>query len=336
MDTNNQDSGVSRDLEEAISSSLRQIPKRWADFEDDALTKIEQRALFLLVAAGLVERRISIRGEFAGQGPSIEFTIDVTGENGLAEAMEPVIAEMWTKWGPAFEEWKASEAGTATPFRFTRIGLDRWRLTERGVLARSDLDIQTPSSEATAFLGCYQRVIEYITRTGHQADRPMVPGQGRLVEMNRTRPGNEKPEEPMSVSIDNLAELTAAIREALIQGLKELFQKHKSPPSSPDDDYGFQPENWSFGDDNDLKGLPPLTVNEVKVIKALATFHPSRLASSAMIETEMRELIRLSQRTIKPIIARLIGLELVERPLGERNGVRLTLSGRRLSSKIAP
>lgn len=114
-------------LAQSIESLLRTIPERWHDFDHDDLTATEQQALFLLVAAGLVERRMSVKGEFAGQAPSIEFTIDVTGEYGIVEAIEPVAAEMWTKWGPSFESWKSSDAGGTTPFRFTRPGSDRWR-----------------------------------------------------------------------------------------------------------------------------------------------------------------------------------------------------------------
>lgn len=77
-------------IEAAVESLLRTIPERWTDFDHDALAATEQRALFLLVAAGLVERRIGVRGEFAGQRLAVEFTIDATGEYGLVEAMEPV------------------------------------------------------------------------------------------------------------------------------------------------------------------------------------------------------------------------------------------------------
>ncbi|RME96018.1 MAG: hypothetical protein D6773_17725, partial [Alphaproteobacteria bacterium] len=167
----------------AVACLLRSIPEHWTGFDQDALSRTEQQALFLLVAAGLVERRIGVRGEFAGQAPAIEFTIDATGEYGIVDALDPVVAEMWTKWGPAFEAWKAGDAKNSTPFRFTRTGLDRWRLTEQGVIARGDLDIQAPSEGAAAFVGSLPRTIEFVTRTGHQADRPNVRGEGRLVEL---------------------------------------------------------------------------------------------------------------------------------------------------------
>lgn len=209
-------------LAAAVDSLLRSIPERWDDFDHDALASIEQRALFLLVAAGLVERRISVRGDFAGQGPAVEFTIEATGEYGFVEAMEPVGAEMWTAWGPAFEGWKASDAKDSTPFRFTRTGVERWRLTEQGVIARGDLDIQAPSEGAAALVGSFQRIFEFVTRTGHQTDRANVRGEGRLVELKTY--GTADGAKPTPVSLANLEELAATIRYALKPGLSEALK----------------------------------------------------------------------------------------------------------------
>jgi len=231
---------LSPSLDDAVASLLRSIPERWADFDHDALSRTEQQDLFLLVAAGLVERRIGVRGEFAGQAPAIEFTIDATGEYGVVEALDPVVAEMWTKWGPAFEAWRASDAKDSTPFRFTRTGLDRWRLTEQGVLARGDLDIQAPSEGAAAFVGSFQRTIEFVTRTGHQADRPNVRGEGRLVELKTHGANDDAKPTPAPVSLANPEELAAAFRDALIPGLVEALkgdaaagEASSSPPADP-------------------------------------------------------------------------------------------------------
>lgn len=90
-------------------------PERWADFDRDNLSGAEQEALLLLVASGLVERRIGVRGEFAGQAPAIEFTIDATGEYGVVEVLDPVVAELWMNRRPTFEAWKASDAKDSTP-----------------------------------------------------------------------------------------------------------------------------------------------------------------------------------------------------------------------------
>ena len=44
-------------LKRAIAELLRTIPETWADFDLDRLTVIQDNALFLLTAAGMVERR---------------------------------------------------------------------------------------------------------------------------------------------------------------------------------------------------------------------------------------------------------------------------------------
>ena len=216
-----------------VESLLRSIPERWADFDHDAIASTEQRALFLLVAAGLVERRIGVRGEFAGQGPTVEFTIDATGEYGLIEAMEPVAAEMWAAWGPAFEAWNAGGTKTTTPFRFTKTGLDRWRLTEFGVMARADLDIEAPSPEAAAIVGSYQRTIEFVTRSGHQTERPSVRGEGRLVEMQIRDAGEDEVPTPAPVSLANSEELAAAFRDLVVPAMAEALRGVSGSPSVP-------------------------------------------------------------------------------------------------------
>jgi len=331
-----QEPGPTDPVAQAVASLLRSIPERWANFDHDNLSGTEQQALFLLVAAGLVERRIGVRGEFAGQAPAIEFTIDATGEYGVVEALDPVVAQMWTKWGPAFEAWKAGDAKNSTPFRFTRTGVERWRLTEQGVIARGDLDIQAPSESAAAFVGSFQRTIEFVTSTGHQADRPNVRGEGRLVEMKTRDGGEDRKPTPAPVSLAKSEELAAAFRDLVVPAMAEALRGVAgSPfvpvPETPSGDAG----NEDFGDRDAEVEVPPLTENEVAVISTLARFDPRQLASGAKIEAEMEAPHRRSQRTIGKAVNRLIELNLAERPMGDRSGVRLTLAGRRTARKVA-
>ena len=89
-----------------------------------------------------------------------------------------------------------------------------------------------------------------------------------------------------------------------------------------------------FGDGDADVEVPPLTENEVAVITTLARFDPVRLASVAMIESEMDAGSRRSPRKIGEAVNRLIELELAERPRGDRSGARLTTAGRRVARKV--
>lgn len=80
---------------------------------------------------------------------------------------------------------------------------------------------------------------------------------------------------------------------------------------------------------------PALKKSERQTLCALGMFDASILASASDVAEEMEPADRLSTRTIHPAIARLVELDLAERPEGDRRGVRLTIKGRRLASKIA-
>ena len=80
---------------------------------------------------------------------------------------------------------------------------------------------------------------------------------------------------------------------------------------------------------------PGLSPNVTLVVETMARFDGSRLLSAKRIEEEMNLAHRLSERTIRKVVVRLIELELAERPDGKRSGARLTMKGRRLAPKIA-
>jgi hypothetical protein len=80
---------------------------------------------------------------------------------------------------------------------------------------------------------------------------------------------------------------------------------------------------------------PALTPNQARVLQTMNMFEAEPLVSAAAIAAEMQKQWRLSERTIGPIVRKLIDLGLAERPEGERSGARLTMKGRRLASKIA-
>ncbi|MFO0828094.1 MAG: hypothetical protein U0572_08080 [Phycisphaerales bacterium] len=87
--------------------------------------------------------------------------------------------------------------------------------------------------------------------------------------------------------------------------------------------------------DTDETPPPALTPTELRVLRMLATFDPSELASAARIEGAMEPTQRVSERSISRIVPRLIELGLAERPQGERSGTRLTLQGRRIARRLA-
>lgn len=84
-------------LAHTIESLLCTIPERWSVFDNDNLTATEQQALFLLTAAGLVDRRFGLCLKMAGQPVAVEARFSATGEYGLVEAIEPILTEVWTK-----------------------------------------------------------------------------------------------------------------------------------------------------------------------------------------------------------------------------------------------
>ena len=69
-------------LKPAIAGLLRALPETWAEFEPDKLTATESTALFLLGAAGLVERRCRLRLRMLNHPTMFEATFTATGERG--------------------------------------------------------------------------------------------------------------------------------------------------------------------------------------------------------------------------------------------------------------
>jgi hypothetical protein len=126
-------------LKPAIAWLLGTIPESWAEYEYDALTDAQGRALFLLVAAGMVERRIRYRLSMVGHPVSIEATLTATGEYGFLSAVRPIVAKTWSLWADHWRQWNAGESRNLPPFHCSPSKPDEWRLTDQGVLARNDI-----------------------------------------------------------------------------------------------------------------------------------------------------------------------------------------------------
>jgi hypothetical protein len=120
---------------EAAVQLLGRVPKTWAAVPE--LSHLESQGLGLLVAGGLVERRLSMRLRAVGDKRAVAIRFRFTGQAGLAQAVEPALAEAWALWEAA---WKAGRKVYVEPSE----GEGEWRLTDQGELAEKcrvgDLD----------------------------------------------------------------------------------------------------------------------------------------------------------------------------------------------------
>lgn len=213
---------MNQELAEAIEDLLRRIPDKWQRMDTDQLSVTEQQALLRLVGAGLVERRNTIRLDMAGQNEGFEATIAVTGEAGLLQAIEPALAESWSRWSGAIEDWRRRTGAASRPFRVTKIGGDEWRLTEHGLLARADLSIPLDpklSREHAAVIASRERVIDFVMKAGALEDRPPVHGTGQLVSLRSVAAETTAPPATpptTHVNLTNAADIAAAFREAML------------------------------------------------------------------------------------------------------------------------
>jgi hypothetical protein len=210
-------------LRQDVASLLRIIPDKWAEFDRDELTDAQNKSLYALIAAGLVERRGWIRIAFAGHGESFEVRYQATGEAGMAAALASAVSEMFLAWQDAWTRWTKSEASSGVPFVAESLKPQEWRLTSEGVTARSDL-ADNPNMVIdfvlkTGFYGSGYRHRAFIAslptlevgataerssgpNQTAEATRPPVEGTGTLVEIRRRM----RPTEPSNVAVTNWAE----------------------------------------------------------------------------------------------------------------------------------
>lgn len=159
-------------IERSVVSLLERIPETWAVFQFDALTEPESRALFLLVAAGMVERRGTIRLQLFGHSQVVEATIAATGEYGSVEAMERLAAGVWKEWREAFEQ----RLPEAPAFHCEKFGREDWRLTSDGIQGLADVRSGEPAA------------LDFILCRNVLSDRPAVRGRGTLLRFERVSP----------------------------------------------------------------------------------------------------------------------------------------------------
>ncbi len=141
-------------FEPAVAELLRRIPETWQAYRADDLSENQEQAIFLLTAAGMVERRERLRLRCVNHPVFGEATITFTGEYGGVEALESAAARIWDDWKDAYAAWTQGDTADSPATYCERLEPSEWRLTPEGVMARQDLD------------GAEGRVFVFVLRRG--------------------------------------------------------------------------------------------------------------------------------------------------------------------------
>ena len=215
-------------IEAAIAALVQSIPETWADFDPNNLTETEERATFLLVAAAMVEKRMAFRIRFIGHPTAVHATVTATGEHGFAEAMEQVVAGAWQQWRADIEKRPSSEKPA---FLCERIGVDQWRLTHEGVLARGDIEAGDPAT-----------VCDFVLKRGFFDGKPRLLPGGRVSKREPVRgrgkgerleflPAASLDKQGPAVAVNNWSEGAAAIAAAFAPYFADL-KPQGDPPAT--------------------------------------------------------------------------------------------------------
>ena len=160
----------------AIAELLRRIPDTWQTYRPDDLTATQSQALYLVVGAGLVERRSRLRLRMLNQPGAVECTFTATGEYGLVEALEKVCAAMSEEWEGAYVNWQQGETGHGSPFHAESLEPSEWRLTDQGAVARKSLAD-----------GEQDIVFDFVLKRGFFDGRPRLMPDGRISQRKPVR-----------------------------------------------------------------------------------------------------------------------------------------------------
>jgi len=216
-------------LEQAIRTLLRSVPETWAEYDPDGLTEPQARALSLLVAAGMVERRITFRLRLFGHPVAVEATITITGEYGAVEALKRLSAGVWEEWRDTYEKRRAGDLKEASAFHCERIGREQWRLTTEGIQARGDLETEA----AVVFDFVLKRGFfdgePRLMPDGRISQRLPVHGKGTLERMKLVKAGAPGAG-PAGVSVANWADGGKAFADVVAAKSAEI-QATAAPPA---------------------------------------------------------------------------------------------------------
>ncbi|QDU46863.1 hypothetical protein Mal52_53860 [Symmachiella dynata] len=196
-------------LEAAIQKLLLSAPEVWTVLDYDQLTAVEQRTLFLLTSAGMVERRVGFWCQHVNNADGVEAKCTMTGEGGFAEALQPLLARLQEVWRDAWDEWIAGGQSMSFPLNVEKLTPEYWRLTDQGVLAVQDLRSNKPDV-----------VVDFVLKQEFFRDRPAVGGYGKLLALTGAS-GRDLPTETVDIGnwdqgAEKFAEvMTKAISDSL-------------------------------------------------------------------------------------------------------------------------
>lgn len=222
----------SEPLRQAVLRLLERIPAIWQTFTLDELTKTESIALEAMIGAGLIERCLRLRLIFMNDPRFMDATIVATGECGMPEALERVLAAVWQEWEVPYGEWLKGPSGYIHPIRVESYPPDEWRLTDQGEVALGDAHADKSNV-----------VTDYVLREGPFTRRNPCRGSGRLVTMKWTLESAQPVSDPVAkdVNIKNWEEGAAAFAK-----LFESLIAAKTPaPHTPVAEAARQPPETS-------------------------------------------------------------------------------------------
>jgi hypothetical protein len=236
-------SGSEVGLEKAVLQILQQAPEKWSECNQDDFTAVEQKALGLLTAAGMVERRFSIRLSLVGHQVRIELTAKATGEYGLAKALEPALRQAWDAWSEFYKECQSGPEEEKPTFFCEKTAPEMWRLTDQGVLARQDLE-----------KGNAKVVLDFVLRRTLVFKHKTVPGDGRLERIEAIKQ-ESAPTKVEVTNLDQLSDPMAQIAQILQAGFDKLTTAASQPAKS---------KTTSNGSSKTRRGRPKVSKNKAE------------------------------------------------------------------------
>lgn len=233
---------------QAVVELLGKISETWQEYIPDDLTDIQSQTLGKLVGAGMVEGRNQIRLRMHTHTVMADATIVFTGEDGFCEAIEPLVASLWTDWEESFRKWKDSDTSDAPSGHCERLEPSEWRLTDQGVQARRDIqgDQRGIAVDFVLKRGFFDGQ-PHLLPDGRVTRREAVPGYGKLVKMEKKQTNAaDASENTGTVNLGNWDVGADALAKAFAPMFEKMFTAREISNSTPEQS---QVKNQSQSDD---------------------------------------------------------------------------------------